>query len=333
MYQRYKIKKKDRKFLKFFILLLFLSVVTTLGYQYRTTLLFWKYTENKIVKKLKTSISIKGKKERILELKKTVDVLEQFKKDNPLDVKSYFLLAKSYFLLGENSLPGTFCEYIINDKDIYLSKKNKYYFIQTLQNIRKGFELDETKKKSKEYLFFLAKASFYLDYYSKKYILKILEDGNFSTNHLSIDNARFYAILKIINGKEDEGVKIVKFHGDVSDSIEGKLFLATVEKMSKKYTDSILHFRELLTIEKDKNIIKLIDINLGKIYYNRSLFRESLFYFTEATKLDKSDNLLKIWIGKSYFAMGYKAKAKAIWSQVLVSDNGNNEVKKLLNVL
>ena len=80
-------------------------------------------------------------------------------------------------------------------------------------------------------------------------------------------------------------------------------------------------------------IIKLVHINLGKIFYNRSLYKESLYHFNQALNIDERDILLKIWIGKNYSALGYKTRAKAIWSEVLVSDSSNQEVKKLLGLM
>jgi len=66
------------------------------------------------------------------------------------------------------------------------------------------------------------------------------------------------------------------------------------------------------------------------LYYNQSLYNESLAHFSSALAIDERDNELKIWIGKNYSALGNKAKARAVWSEVLAIDSANEEVKKLL---
>jgi len=77
---------------------------------------------------------------------------------------------------------------------------------------------------------------------------------------------------------------------------------------------------------------KLIHINLGIVYYNQSLFRESMSHFNSVVEIDPGDINARIWIGKNHYAMGEKDKAKAIWSDVLARDKSNREVQKLLGV-
>ena len=56
-------------------------------------------------------------------------------------------------------------------------------------------------------------------------------------------------------------------------------------------------------------------------------------HFINALTIDGRDNTLKIWIGKNYSALGDKKRAKAIWTEVLVSDRTNKEAKKLLGLM
>ena len=94
-----------------------------------------------------------------------------------------------------------------------------------------------------------------------------------------------------------------------------------------------MSFKNILENCSDKSVTKLANINLGKIYFNQSLYKESLMHFTYALTIDERDNTLKIWIGKNYSALGEKTKAKAIWAEVLASDQTNKEAKELLGLM
>ncbi len=147
----------------------------------------------------------------------------------------------------------------------------------------------------------------------------------------TVDDVRFCALMYVLAGKTQEGFGILGEHGKTSDTLEGRLFQATLYAISKQYTNAIINYQEVLRKTSDSSVLKLAHINLGKLYYNQSLFNESLGHFTSALSIDERDNQLKIWIGKNYSALGNKAKARAIWSEVLAIDAGNEEVKKLLN--
>jgi tetratricopeptide (TPR) repeat protein len=94
-----------------------------------------------------------------------------------------------------------------------------------------------------------------------------------------------------------------------------------------------MNFKKILGMTTDNGILKLAHANLGKIYFNQSLYKESLAHFAEALKIDDRDQILKIWIGKDYSALGDKTKARAIWTEVLTADRSNEEVKKLLGLM
>ena len=136
-----------------------------------------------------------------------------------------------------------------------------------------------------------------------------------------------------MNKREDYGLKFLSDYGMVKDNIQGLLLFATAERAAKKYTGAIMSYKNVLARTQEPAIQKLVRINLGKIYFNQSLFKESLDQFTLALQVDQKDTLPRIWIGKNYLAMGAKDKARAIWSEVLITDGANTEVKELLGAM
>lgn len=139
--------------------------------------------------------------------------------------------------------------------------------------------------------------------------------------------------MTILNGDEKKGFDLLQSHGAILDSIQGRLFLASVEVIAMRYTNAIMNFKDALSRSDDVRVRKLIHVNLGKIYYSQSLFKESLGHFTIALKIDEKDNFSRIWIGKNYSALGYRDRARAIWSEVLTTDRSNTEVRRLLGVM
>ncbi len=109
--------------------------------------------------------------------------------------------------------------------------------------------------------------------------------------------------------------------------------MATAERIAGRYTNAIMNYRKVLDSAADDRLKRLVHLNLGKIYYNQSLFAESLTHFSEAMSLDDKDPGVKIWTGKSYAALGFRDKARALWSEVLNADKTNEEARKLLGVL
>jgi len=99
-----------------------------------------------------------------------------------------------------------------------------------------------------------------------------------------------------------------------------------------RYTDAIIEFQKILKTTEDPYVQKLSYSNLGRIYYNQNLFKESLDQFNAALILGDDVNY-KIWIGKNYLAMGMKDKAKTILNEALTVNADNEEVKKLLSSL
>ena len=333
MYYSYKSKRKNKKIYKLLLLVLVISGIGYLGIKYQQYVFFWKYTYNKISSELSKASGIEDlekKKVKLLEISKICD---DYNLKNQASAETYLLAGKAHFLLGEIYLNKTFSEYIISNCADCVSRKARDEFLVVVRNIRKAIALYNSDEIDPEYILIIAEAYYYSDYYDVKNILALTDKIEKVEKLSNVDDIRFLSIIDILNKKEDYGLEILQKYGMVSDSVYGRFFLASAYNLAGKYTDAIMTFKNILDSSSDNSLLKLANINLGKIYFNRSLYRESLEYFTNAIKLDEGDNSSRIWIGKNYAALGERTKARAIWSEVLVSDHTNSEAKKLLGLM
>lgn len=332
MYDRYKLKKRSRKTYKILFLILLISYTAYLGYRYKNYLFFWKYTYNKLVQKIDRAENVTDSDSKARSLRELTKICNDYKNENSYSSEAFLLSGRVNFLLGEALTDRTFSQMTIYDTLHEIDVRAKSRFYQCIKDMRKGIALSRDERIHRYYLF-LAKAMFYLDYYDVSDIYKLIDKIDVDDLTGSVENVRFYGILCILNNEAERGIQIIKQHGKISDEIEGMLFLATANRIARRYTLSILEYKRVLHKTADNTIIKLVHVNLGKIFYNQSLFKESLYHFNQALHIDERDNLLKIWIGKNYSALGYKMRAKAIWSEVLATDNSNREVRKLLGLM
>jgi tetratricopeptide (TPR) repeat protein len=178
-----------------------------------------------------------------------------------------------------------------------------------------------------------ARAAFSTGYYSPGDIFAMLGRGMQVEKADDLENMRFYALLHVLNGRGDEGIKLLHARGKTSDTIEGQLYSAALQCIAKRYTNSIMEYKNILVRTTSGEVLKLVHINLGRIYYTQSLYNESLLHFENALSIDRDDVQSKIWMGKNYSAMGNKLKARAIWSEVLAADASNEEVRRLLKLM
>lgn len=332
MYYRYKVKKKDRKIFKKVIVLVLAGVTVFYGYRYRQYLQFWKYSYNKLNKRIEKAVSGE-KKQKKSELLKLARQFEGYQFENPTRADGFFMAGKIYFLLAESGMAGSFSERIINGSTGHLSPASLKNYLLAVKNIKKGIALKNGDSFSSEYTVILAKSLYYLRYETEKEVAQLLKDVNARSLKGRVEDVRFLALITILNGDEKGGFQLLEKHGAILDSIQGRLFFASVEMAAKRYTNAIMNFKDVLARTDDVRVRRLIHINLGKIYYRQSLYRESLAHFSIALKINENDNFSRIWIGKNYSAMGYKDRARAIWSEVLATDRSNSEVRKLLGVM
>ena len=287
---------------------------------------------NKISSALKDASKIEDFDKKKLKLLEISEICDDYNTKNQISAETFLLAGKTHFQLGEIYLNKSFSEYIISNCSDCIDQKSGMEFLSAIKNIRKAIALFASDEIDPEYRLIMAKSCYYGNYYNTKEIFKIVEKIDNIENIPDIEDIRFLSIINILNKKEDFGLEILVKYGMVSDSLSGRFFLASAYNIAGKYTDSIMSFKNIMDNCSDNNLLKLANVNLGKIYFSRSLYKESLAHFTNALKIDERDNLSKIWIGKNYAALGEKTKAKAIWSEVLVSDQSNMEAKKLLGM-
>ncbi|MFH0977229.1 MAG: hypothetical protein V1874_15725 [Spirochaetota bacterium] len=333
MYYSYKSKRKNKKIYKISLLLIVIAGILYLGKTYQHYIFFWKYTYNKINSELEDALKISDPVMKKHKLEEICRISADYNDKHQISAGTFLLAGKIHFHLGEFYLNKSFSEFIMSDSFNCTEEKAKIEFFNAIKSIKKGIALSMSEEIKPELLFIMAKASFYCNYYNTKDIYKTVERIGNIESISNVNDIRFLSIINILNKKEEYGLEILKKHGMISDTINGRFFLASAYNIAGKYTDSIMSFRNILDNCSDSNLIKSANMNLGKIYFNQSLYKESLMHFTNALKIDGRDNLLKIWIGKNYSALGEKTKAKAIWSEVLASDQSNKEAKKLLGLM
>jgi tetratricopeptide (TPR) repeat protein len=333
MYYSYKSKRKNRKVFKILFLVIAICSICYLGIKYQQYIFFWKYTYNKISSALKEASKIEDGEKKRLKLLEISGICEDYNSKNQISAETFLLAGKIHFQLGEIYLNKTFSEYIISNCSDCLDQKAGTEFLAAIKNIRKATALFASDDIDPEYCLIMARSCYYNNYYNINEIYKLVEKLDNVEAISNIDDIRFLSIINILNKKEEYGLEILLKYGMVSDSINGRFFLASAYNIAGKYTDSIMSFKNILDTCTDNSLLKLANVNLGKIYFSRSLYKESLAHFTNALKIDDRDNSSKIWIGKNYAALGEKTKARAIWTEVLVSEQSNIEAKKLLGMM
>jgi tetratricopeptide (TPR) repeat protein len=229
-------------------------------------------------------------------------------------------------------LPGSFSELVINDRINQIEKEPRTEFIRAIRDFRKARALDE-EVLDQASLFMFATSAYLSGYYAPGEIYAMIEKRGDPGKGTDIEFVRFYSIIAILNGKEDHGLSFLSTHGMAGDSIRGLLFYATAERMAKKYTGAIMTYRKVLAMTADDRIRELVHFNLGRIYYQQSLFREALDQFSRALELNEGGISPRIWMGRCYLALGDREKARAVWNEVLARDGANAEAKQLLGTI
>ncbi len=329
MYYRYKSKKKDRRFLKlFFFCLITVSVIYT-GYNFRSLIMFWKISHNRIVDQINQASVIADPAVKIDTLRKLAEDMDLYKQENPLNSDSYIYSARINYNLGLALSGKSFSEIYFDDLHLQLSAEQKKCFFESIRDVNKAIALLDGKDMDAQDLFILGKSYFFTGYRDNNSIYSMLKNVVSGAETLPVEDIRFYSLLCLSGGAFDEGLELLDKKGGVEDSIQGRLFKAKALANSMKYTDAIIAFQKILKTTDDVNVQKLSYTNLGRIYYSQNLFKESLDQFNAAMLLGDTINS-KIWIGKNYLAMGMKDQAKAVWNEVLSANSENEEVKKLL---
>lgn len=332
MYYRYRAKKKDRRFLKTAVFVILVSAVFYFAYNNRTQLMFWKITENRIVADINRAAGIKEESKRIRELDRLVESMEIYKEENPFDSHAYIMSARINFIRAVSETGKTFSEMYVYDLFKDISEDVKKQLLLSIRDFNKGIALSEGKAMTSADTIMLGKALFINNYYNPREIYSQIS-GIKPGKDLELEDIRFYIILAALTGNFEEALAVAGESGRTGDTIEGRMFYATLLKDAGKYTESIMAFRKIAEESSDSSVRKAAHFNLGQIYYRQRLYRESLAQFESILAEDSADVNSKIWLGKNYSAMGDRERAKAIWGEVLSVNSSNREVKKLLGLI
>lgn len=334
MYYRYKVKRKKGGALKTLFFLTAIITIIYLGYNNRQYLFFWKYSYGTIQEKLVSASSIKERASRRETLKPVIEGLSKYKNDNQLNAEAFFISAKVRYDYADTFMPGSFSDLLINDKLKDIGSSAKRELMSAIVDIKKGAALQDSYSFKPETALVYSMALYYTGFADQQEIFKILADNISGADQIkSLEGIRYFAMMNILNKKEKEGFSILTEHGNVKDNLQGRLFLASAYRAASQYTNAIVLYREILSGTEDNSVRRLVHINLGRIYFNQRLFRESIESFSEALKIDSNDNDSKIWLGKNYIATGNRENAKLLLNDILSSDKNNKIAKEMLGSL
>ncbi len=334
MYYRYKSRRRNKNIYNITAVLL-LAVLLGYGvYRYRHYLFFWRYSMSRLEERIDSAAAIADRTAREARLRDLVKMCGDFADDNMLSGDAHAMLGRAHFNLAECLAGRSFSEKIVYEGFPWvLRDEERREYTEALRCFRKAAALSGPDNASPSSRFMFARAAFSTGYYSPGDIFTMLGRGIQVERADDPENMRFYALLHVLNGREDEGIKLLQVRGKTSDTIEGQLYSAALQCIAKRYTNSIMEYKNILVRTTSGEVLKLVHINLGRIYYTQSLYNESLIHFENALSIDRDDVQSKIWMGKNYSAMGNKLKARAIWSEVLAADASNEEVRRLLKLM
>jgi tetratricopeptide (TPR) repeat protein len=329
MYYRYKSKKRNNKIYKVILIAMLIVSAGYLVYSFRSYLMFWKYNYSNLDKKIMALNAVRGEQNRIVMLQNLRDVCDKYKDDNPLSSEAFFSSGKVHLMFGETKLAESFSEMVIHEKDTTVSSEAREEFLTAIKDIRKGMALINGVDEEMTY-FNMAKAGYYSGFYEKPYIYELIKMIRNNEKIRDVEDIRFYSLIYILNGNADYGFGFLKKHKSAVEGPGGALFMAAAEKLCNNFTNAIIINKEIIKTTPGSDAGKIAHLNLGKIYYQKSLYNESIYHLSEAAKLDENDLTIQVWIGKSFFKAGDRKKAESIWKTVLQKDKNNVDAKNLL---
>ncbi|TFH41671.1 MAG: hypothetical protein E4G96_05020, partial [Chrysiogenales bacterium] len=257
MYDRYQSRKKSNFLFRVAVIFVVAGAAIFIGVKYQRHLAFWRYNQNKLYGRVDAARRIKDIDRKREALGDLAETFTHYKDEREADPEAFIISGEIRYLRGLTYLPGNFSELFINDRVHEVSSEAKAEFIKAIKDFKKGGALDEDALNDAT-IFMLAKSAYYAGYYSPEEIFRLIEKAGRSKKGGDIENIRFYAVVHIINGKEDYGLTFLSENGMVRDNIQGLLFYATAERISKKYTGAIMSYRDVLARTTDDRIRELV---------------------------------------------------------------------------
>lgn len=332
MYYRYKSRKKNRAYLKYILYFLIVGVVSYTLYHYRNHLMFWKISHNRIVSEIASVTVIADPQKRLEKLQKLKSDLESYRDENEMEPESFLFLSRICYSLGLAGMDNDFTDIYLNESNVKLSPESSKYLTESIKNSQKAIALLDGKEIEIDDIFILAGAYYFTGYYSGEEIYTLLKEYVRDGEGISSVNARFFSIICIKADKTEEGLAFLQAKGDVEGNVKGKLLWARALRDAMKNTEAIIAFQKILKSAEDSVSQRIAYLNLGRIYYDQHLYKESMEQFTAALALGDDLNS-RIWLGKNHLALGEKDKAKTVLTDVINADSSNEEAKKLLGMI
>ncbi len=329
MYTRYKPRKRNRKSFKIAFAICAIAGLAYAVYQYRGILFFWKYNIGKMDREVMVLESVEDRQRRLQSLTDLVKGGNDFKNENLLSAEAYLSSGRVHYLLAEAHLPGKFNDLLISDKLGGIGGEARELFLTGIKDLKKAMALSGGGV-SEKYLVMLAKSCFITGYYGPSDLAEMLSAIRNPDSLEDRDDRRFIAMIHVLNNNEALGFDILNRVEQETGGGAGSLFLATVYRTAKKYTNAIMEYKKVLENTREQGTRTLIHYNLGKIYFTQGLYGEALREFGEASEADKGNLDFKIWSGKSHAALGDKIKARQAWTEALQIDKNSAEAKRLL---
>lgn len=331
MYYRYKSKQRRKITTKWIVNILLIVAVVFAVHRYHQYIFFWKYTINKLQEKVEIASKQTDITIRQQQLKDLCNAAYKYAESNPLSCDAYYLLGESYcnyaYSLLDKPVYSLYDESVLQN----ISADIRQYFLLSIKAINKGIALGGISSVDDNTRVIQAASLYCSGYYPVNEIYAIIQKVS-NIHKLSLHNIRIYSMIAIKSGHAEEGIELVKTKG-VSDSIEGRMFLAASYLYANQQSNAIMQYRNILQNSRDNIVIKEVHIELGKIFYRKGVYAQSLEHLNAALQIDDHDVQCKLWLGKVYSAVGNVSQAKALWSEVLLLDSTNAEAKRLLGIL
>ncbi len=331
MYYRYKSKQRRKITTKWIVNILLIVTVVFVVHRYHQYIFFWKYTINKLQEKLEIASKQPDITIRQQQLKDLCTAASKYAESNPLSSDAYYVLGEIYGVYAYSLLKKPI--YSLYDESVLqnISTDIRQYFLLSIKAINKGIALGGGSSIDDNTRVVQAASLYCSGYYPINEIYTIIQKVS-NVHKLSLHNIRIYSLIAIKSGHYEEGIELVKAKG-VSDNIEGRMFLAASYLYANQQTNAIIQYRDILKNSRDNTIIKEVHIELGKIFYRKGVYAQSLEHLNAALQIDDHDVQCKLWLGKVYSAVGNISQAKALWSEVLLLDSNNTEAKRLLGIM
>ncbi len=331
MYDRYKSKRRDYGILKLVIIIVVAVGVVTAVYKNRHFWMIWKYSDSKLQQKVNKAVAIKDREKRLKGLKELRPVIVRHKEQNPFHSGAYTLAGELHFRIGETRLGDSFTDLCIRDRATNVPKLSRRDFTRAIKNFRKATAIQDSDELEQKYAFMFARSCYYTSFLTPAEILAELNRAVKNIDPAGLEERRFYALILVLNNNADKGLALLAPGKGKTESVKEKLYRASLERLGKKYTAAIMTYKDVIASTQEPDTTRLVHENLGKIYFNQALYRESMDQFAIMLAADDKDATAKIWMGKNLAATGEKDRAKALWNEVLSADEKNREAKDLLD--